>query len=45
MMIDDMARIADERDDLARRLADAKRLLADMERQKPRRRLKLPFSR
>jgi uncharacterized membrane protein len=35
MLTEDATRIADERDDLARQLADAKRQLAEMEKRKP----------
>jgi hypothetical protein len=44
MIVDDVTRIADERDDLGRRLADAERQLAQRERGKSRRPLRRPFS-
>ena len=44
MIVEDATRIADERDDLARQLADAKQELAEMEKRKPRRTLRRPFS-
>jgi hypothetical protein len=44
LLVDQATQIADERDDLARQLADAKRKLAELEKQKPRRVLRRPFS-
>jgi prefoldin subunit 5 len=35
MIVEDATRFADERDDLARQLRDAKRELAEMEKRKP----------
>jgi hypothetical protein len=35
MIVEDVTQIADERDDLARQLADAKRRLAEMEKTQP----------
>ena len=35
MLVEDATRIADDRDDLARQLAEAKRQLAEIEKRKP----------
>ena len=44
MLVDQATQIADERDDLARQLAEARRELEELKQQKPRRTPRRPFS-